>query len=91
MSIDTTSGDHRTTKTDQAIRLVDAGMTQGAAAKRVGINVRTLKRALARRSSEKGMPQCPCCLKRVERVLLPPNYIEQIWAARRKLYPQEFE
>jgi len=82
---------HTGSKTEQAIRLVEAGMSKNAAAKKSGINRKTLIRGMQRKEAREGKPQCPCCLNRVDRVMLPPQYVEQIWTARRKLYPQEFD
>ena len=45
-------------KTDQALKLVDEGLTPYAAAKQVGITPTTVYVAMQRR---KGKEKCPCC------------------------------
>ncbi len=48
-------------KTQEAIALVNQGMTPFAAAKQVGLSANTLYVALKRQREKQGIEACPCC------------------------------
>lgn len=48
-------------KTQEAIALVNQGMTPFAAAKQVGLSANTLYVALKRLKEKQGNEPCPCC------------------------------
>jgi transposase-like protein len=48
-------------KTQEAIALVNQGMTPFAAAKQVGLSPNTLYVALRKLREKKGVEPCPCC------------------------------
>lgn len=48
-------------KTQEALALVNQGMTPFAAAKQVGLSANTLYVALKRQREKQGIEACPCC------------------------------
>lgn len=48
-------------KTQEALALVNQGMTAFAAAKQVGLSANTLYVALKRQREKQGIEACPCC------------------------------
>lgn len=48
-------------KTQEAMALVDQGMTPYAAAKQVGLSANALYVALKKRREKQGVEPCPCC------------------------------
>jgi predicted DNA-binding protein (UPF0251 family) len=48
-------------KTQEALGLVNQGMTPFAAAKKVGLSANTLYVALKKQREKQGIATCPCC------------------------------
>lgn len=48
-------------KTQEALALVNQGMTPFAAAKQVGLSANTLYVALKKERAKQGVEACPCC------------------------------
>lgn len=48
-------------KTQEALALVNQGMTPFAAAKQVGLSANTLYVALKKQRERQGVEACPCC------------------------------
>ena len=72
-------------RTQQAIRLVEAGDSQTNAARKVGVNRVTLSKAWKKHIAKSVLVRCPCCDERVYKLAVPDAIAEQVWDWRRKM------